>query len=123
LKKHLKYLISLLLALVVIAGDGTLNYQSKSADYYQSSQIIVSRELDFKNSRLYKFTSIKFTGNTSFLIFMIYKTVKEVLTSQTKILLLFFEILYQKINSFIKQAVFVNEIINSGNFKTSLYTG
>lgn len=106
----------------MIVGDGALNYQSKSADYYQSSQIIASRELDFKNSHLYKFRSIKFTGNTSFPIFMIYKTVKEVLTSQTKILLLLCKSLHQKIYSFIKQAVFVNEIINSGNFKTSLYT-
>lgn len=122
MKNHLKYLISLFLALVVIAGDGTLNWPSKSAEFYQSSNVIVNRELDFKNVRLYKFSFSKSIRKTSNSIFIIYKSVKEVLTLQLKVILLFCEFLHQKINSLVKQAVFINEIIHSENFNKSLYT-
>ncbi|MBE8727307.1 hypothetical protein [Flavobacterium hungaricum] len=122
MKNHLKYLITLFLAFAVIAGDGTLNFQSKSAEFYQSSNVIVNRELDFATLRLYRFSFSKSFGKSSFSIFIIYKSVKEVLSLQIKVLLLFCESLHQKINSFVKQAVFVNEIIHSRNFRKSLYT-
>lgn len=122
MKNNLKYLISLFLALVVIAGDCALNYQSNSPEYYQSSNVIVSPELEFKSFRLYKFGFSKSIEKTSFAIFIIYKNVKEVLTLQIRILLQRCELLNQKINSFIKQSVFLNEIITSKHFPKSLYT-
>jgi len=68
LSKNLKYLISLFLAFVVIAGDGAFISQSKSADYYQSSYVILKTELDFKNSRLYTFSQFVSRIKSSFLI-------------------------------------------------------
>lgn len=106
----------------MIAGDGALNFQSKSADYYQSSRVIINRELDFKNSRVYQFGFSRSLEKASFSFFILYKSVKEVLSFQTQIILKNHKNLHQKINSFIKQAVFVNEVITSGNFKKSLYT-
>jgi hypothetical protein len=122
MKKYLKYLISLFLALVVLAGDGALNSQSKSADYYQSSQIVAGRALDFKNSRLYKYTHRKSLGKTTFPILIIFLQISSVFSFQTKRLLRFCQLLYQNSISFIKQSLFVNEIINSGNFRTRLYS-
>jgi hypothetical protein len=122
MKTYLKYLISLFLAFAVISGDGVLNSQSNSVEYYESSRIVLNRELDFKNYRLYKLGFSKSIEKASFSIFIIYKSVKEVLTLQIKVLFTLCEILNQKIYSFIKQAVFVNEITHSSNFKTSLYT-
>lgn len=121
MSKHLKYIISLFLALAVIAGDGVLNSQSNSPDYYQSSRVVLNRELDFKSLRLYKFGFSKSIQRASFSICILYKSVKEVLTLQIKVFLLFFESLHQKINSFLKQAAFVNEIIHSENFSAILY--
>ncbi|KRD62590.1 hypothetical protein ASE40_02015 [Flavobacterium sp. Root935] len=51
MKKHIKYLIALFLTFVVIAGDGTLYSQSKSAKYYESSFVVLRRELNLKSSR------------------------------------------------------------------------
>lgn len=106
----------------MIAGDGALNWPSNSPDYYQSSNVISSRDLDFRNLRVYKFSFSKSNGKTSFPIFVVYKSVKEILTIQIKMVLRLYEFLHQKINSFLKQAVFVNEMIHSDNFNTSLYT-
>lgn len=121
MKNHLKYLISLFLALVVIASDGALNSQSKSADYYQSSQIAGARELNFKNSRLYQYTQTKSLGKTSFPILVTSLQISAVFSFQTKEILRLCQLLHQSITSFIKQSVFVNERITSGNFRKSLY--
>lgn len=121
MNKHLKYLISLFLAFVVIASDGTLDSQSKSADYYQSSFVILRRELDFANSRLYKFTQSTSRIKAIFSIVLDYLSYKDVFSFQIRVIQNLQILLFQKLSSFIKQSVFVNETIHSGNFKTSLY--
>lgn len=121
MNKYLKYLISLFLAFVVIASDGTLVSQSKSADYYQSSFVILRRELDFANSRLYKFAQSTSRTKTIFSIVLIYLSNKDIFSFQIRVIQNLQILLFQKLSSFIKQSVFVNETIHSGNFKTSLY--
>jgi len=121
LNKYLKYLISLFLAFVVIASDGTLVSQSKSADYYQSSFVILRRELDFASSRLYKFTQSAFRTKTIFSIVLNYLSNKDIFSFQIRVIQNLQILLFQKLSSFIKQSVFVNETIHSGNFKTSLH--
>ena len=106
----------------MIAGDGALNWQSNSPDYYQSSRVVLNREVDFTTIRLYRFGFSKAIRKSSFPIFIIYKSLKEVLTLQVKISLQLCKFFHQKIISFVKQAVFVNETIYSANFNTSLYT-
>ncbi|RKR10590.1 hypothetical protein C8C83_2266 [Flavobacterium sp. 90] len=121
MNKYLKYLISLFLAFVVIASDGTLVSQSKSADYYQSSFVILRRELDFSSSRLYKFTQSASRTKTIFSIVLNYLSHKDVFSFQIRVIQNLQILLFQKLSSFIKQSAFVNETIHSGNFKTSLY--
>jgi len=121
LKKHIKYLIALFLAFVVIAGDGTLYSQSKSAEYYQSSFVILKGELNLKNSRLYKFGQVASCNKTRFSIVLNFLKAENVFSFQIKKLLKLQNLLHQKINSFINHAVFINEIIISNHFSKSLY--
>ncbi|WP_316635809.1 hypothetical protein [uncultured Flavobacterium sp.] len=121
MNKSLKYLISLFLAFVVIANDGTLVSQSKSADYYQSSFVILRRELDFSSSQLYKFVQSTSRTKTIFSIVFNYLNLEDIFSFQIKTVLKLRKLLYQNLTSFIKQSVFVNEIITSGNFNKSLY--
>jgi len=121
LNKYLKYIISLFLAFVVIASDGTLVSQSKSSDYYQSSYVILKTELDFKNSRLYTFSQFVSRIKSSFLIPVKFLEFAVVFSLQIQVFQKTRALLYQKINSFIRQSVFVNEIITSNNYRKSLY--
>lgn len=121
MNKYLKYLISLFLAFVVIANDGTLVSQTKSADYYQSSVIILKRELDFKNSHFYVFSKFVSQIKITFLIPVDFLEFVQVYSFQVQVFLKVQKLLYQNINAFIKQLVFVNEITVSNNFYKSLY--
>ena len=106
----------------MIASDGTLDSQPKSADYYQSSFVVLKNELDFANSRFYIFKSLQSAIKTSFLIPVIYLQLKSVFSFQIKIVLQFHKLLYQNLTSFINQSVFVNEVINSKHLYKSLYS-
>lgn len=120
MKNHLKYLISLFAALLVMAGDGVLYAQSNSPEYYQCSFVISRKEIDLKNLRVYVFNKAK-SGKISFLILSIYFRLKDVLSFKTSIVFQLYKNLHQNIISFIKQSVFVNEIITSKHFNKSLY--
>ncbi|TDO84167.1 hypothetical protein EV143_101612 [Flavobacterium chryseum] len=122
MNKYLKYLIYLFLTFVVIANDGTLFPQSKSADYYQSSFVIVKRELDFKKSRLYVFNRFVRRLKIAFSIPVNYLDFKKVLDFQMRVIQKLQNILHQNIDSFIRQSCFMNEILNSNNFYKSLYS-
>lgn len=119
LNKHLKYLIYVFLAFVVIASDGTSVSQSKAADYYQSSFVISG--LEFKKSRLYIFNrsvslKIAFSFPVNYLEF------KQVRSFQIQIIQKLQKLLHQNINSLIRQAVFISEIITSNNLYKGLYS-
>ncbi|KAF2512089.1 hypothetical protein EYY60_07520 [Flavobacterium zhairuonense] len=121
MKKHIKYLITLFLTFVVIAGDGTLYSQSKSAEYYQSSFVVLRRESNTKSSRLYKFGQVVSWNQIRFSILLNFLKTEKVLTFQIKKLLKLQNIIHQKLTSFINQSVFINEIITSKHFVKSLY--
>lgn len=105
----------------MIASDGTLVSQSKSADYYQSSFVISRRGLDSQKSRLYVFNpsfsrlKIEFSNPVKYL------GLKQVRSLQIQIIQKLQKLLRQNINSFIRQAVFINELITSNNLYKSLY--
>lgn len=122
MNKHLKYLIYLFLAFVVIASDGTLVSQSKPADYYQSSFVISRRELDSQKSRLYVFNQFVSRLKIAFSIPVNYLAFKQVRSFQIHIIQKSQNLLHQNINSFIRQAVFVNEITTSSSLYKSLYS-
>lgn len=105
----------------MIANDCTIDFQSKSADYYQSSFVVLRRELDFATSRFYIFNRLKSAIKIPFLIPVVYLQLKTVFNFRIHVLLDLQQLLFQKLSSFIKQSVFVNETIHSCNFKTSLY--
>jgi len=104
----------------VIAGDGTLYAQSKSAEYYESSFVVLRREVNLKSSRLYKFGQVT-SGKTRFSIVLNFLKVENVFTFQIEKLQKLQDLLHQKLISFINQSVFINEIITSKHFK-SLYS-
>lgn len=120
MKKHLKYLIALFLTFVVIAGDGTLYAPSKSAEYYQSSFVVVKAGSDLKSSRCYQFGQITSCVKSVFSIVLDFLSVENVLSFQNKIVFKLQQKLHQNLTSFIKQSVFVNEMMTSGNFRGSL---
>lgn len=120
MKKHIKYLIALFLTFVVIAGDGTLYSQSKSAEYYESSFVVLRRELNLKSSRLYKFGQVVSWNEIRFSIVLNFLKIENVFTFQIKKMLKLQNLLYQNLTSFINQSVFINEIITSKDFAKSL---
>jgi hypothetical protein len=105
----------------VIAGDGTLYSQSKSAEYYQSSFVVLRRELNLKSSRLYKFGQVVSWNEISVSIVLNFLKIETVFTFKIKKLLKLQNLLYQKLISFINQSGFINEIITSKYFGKSLY--
>ncbi|WP_143155013.1 hypothetical protein [Flavobacterium chilense] len=122
MNKNLKYFLSLFLVFAMIATDCTIDSQSKSAEYYQVSQVASSRELDFTTSRLYIFNQLKTGVKIPFLIPVTYIQLKAVFSFQIQMKLKWQALLHQKINSFIKQAVFINEVFTSNISYKSLYT-
>ena len=106
----------------MIAGDFTLDSQSKSAAYYQSSFVVLRRELNLKSSFFYKFGEVASFSKTRFSIVLSFLKIENIFTFQVKKLLKQQDLLYQKLTSFINQSVFVNEIITSNNFYKSLYS-
>lgn len=106
----------------MIAGDGTLYSQSKSAEYYQSSFVVLRRELNLKSSRLYKLGQVVSWSETRFSIVLNFLKTENVFTFQIKKLLKLQNLLHQKLTSFINQAAFINEIITSKYFGKSLYS-
>ncbi|MDQ6471374.1 hypothetical protein RB619_12020 [Flavobacterium sp. LHD-80] len=122
MNKNLKYLLSFFLVFTMIATDCTIDSQSKSVAYYQVSQVASGRELDFATSRLYIFNQLKSGVKTLFLIPVTYIQLKAVFSFKIQIKLKWQKLLHQKINSFLKQAVFANEIITSNISYKSLYT-
>ena len=122
MNKTLKYLILLFLAFAMIASDCTLDSQSKSADYYQSSFVISRRELDLKKSRSYVFNQFVSRIKITFLIPVNYLGFKQIRSFQIQIIQKLQNLLHQEINSFIRQAVFVNQTITCSNLYKSLYS-
>ncbi|WKL46399.1 hypothetical protein Q1W71_15715 [Flavobacterium pectinovorum] len=114
--------MSLFLAFVMIASDCTLDSQSKSADYYQSSFVILRRELDCKKSRLYVFNKFVSRIKIAFSIPVTYLEFKQLSSFQVGIIQKTQNLLHQNISSFIRQSVFVNELITCNNLYKSLYS-
>lgn len=104
-----------------MAGDGVLCLQSNSPEYYQSSFVVSRKEIDLKNLRTYVFNQVKRSGKALFPILLRHFSLKDVLSSQTRIVFRLYKNLHQNLHSFINQSLFINEIITSGNFKKSLY--
>lgn len=106
----------------MIAGDGALYSQSKSAEYYESSFVVLRRELNLKSSRLYKFVQVASWKKTRFSIVLNFLKTKNAFTFQIKKLQKLQDLLRQNLISFINQSVFINEIIISKHFGESLYS-
>ncbi|HEX8016234.1 MAG TPA: hypothetical protein VF465_13450 [Flavobacterium sp.] len=121
MKNHLKYLISLFLALAVMTGDSILCSQSNAPDYYQYSYVTSGKEIDLKNIRLYVFNRATSFGKTLFPILLSRLEFKEVFSLQAKVLLQVCNNLHQNIISFIRHSVFINEHSISIDFRKSLY--
>ena len=120
MKKHLKYLISLFLVFSLMANEGFLYSQSNSVDYYQYSNVILRRELNYKSLKLYVFNQT-LVQTTPFSILIAFLKLKDVYSLQTSELLKLRTLLYQKVSSLIAHSIFVNEIITSKNFYKNLY--
>jgi len=106
----------------VIAGDGTLYSQSKSAEYYESSFVDSRKEIGLKSSRFFKFGQVVSWKEVRFSIVLNFLETENVFTFQINKLLKLQNQLHQKLTSFINQSVFINEVIISEYFNKSLYS-
>jgi hypothetical protein len=105
-----------------MVNDGTLDAQSHSADYYQFSNVILRRELNYKGSKLYVFHQLNSTEKTSFLFQLAFLQFQDSYSLQIPILLKLQTLLYQKVSLFVMQHIFKNEMIPSRISYKSLYT-
>ncbi|GAA3753098.1 hypothetical protein GCM10022422_43530 [Flavobacterium ginsengisoli] len=106
----------------MIAGDGALYSQSKSAEYYQSSFVVLRKKIELKSSRLYKFGQVVSWNEIRFSVVLNFLKTETIFTFQIKKLLRLQNIIHQKLTSFINQSIFINEIITSKHFDKSLYS-
>ena len=106
----------------MIASDCTLDSQSKSVYYYQSSFVVLRRELDFKNSGFFLFNKLRTFEKVGFSIPLIFLQFKVACNVQIRVLLQLQKLFHQNISSFIRQSVFVNELITCNNLYKSLYS-
>ena len=120
--KYFKYLLSLFLAFGLMVNNGTLDAPSNSADYYQFSNVILRRELNYKGSKLYAFNTINSAEKTAFLFQLAYLLFQDSYCLQIPVLLKLQTLLYQKVSLFAMQHIFIKEMITSQNSYTSLYT-
>ena len=120
--KYLKYLLSLFLAFGLMVNDVALNSPSNSADYYQFSNVILTRELKYKDSKLYAFNTINSAEKTSFLFQLAFLQFQDIYSLQIPVLLKLQTLLYQKVSLFAMQHIFIKEMITSRNSYKSLYT-
>jgi hypothetical protein len=120
--KYLKYLLSLFLAFGLMVNDGALDSTSNSADYYQFSNVILRRESNYKDSKLYVFNPINSAEKTSFLFQLAYLQFQDSYSLQIPVLLKLQTLLYQKVSLFAMQHIFINEMITSRNSYKNLYT-
>ncbi|TRX38680.1 hypothetical protein FNW52_01130 [Flavobacterium sp. ZT3R18] len=119
--KYSKYLISLFLVFSLMVNDGTIDSQSNSVDYYQYSNVILSRELNYTDSKVYVFNQFSSSKKASFLILLTFLEFAAVYSLQIRVLQKLRTLLYQKVSSFVAQHLFVNEVIASKNSCESLY--
>ena len=120
--KYLKYLLSLFLAFGLMVNDGALDSTSNSVDYYQFSSVILRRESNYKDSKLYAFNTINSSKKTAFLFQLAFLQFQNSYSLQIPVLLKSQTLLYQKVKLFAMQHIFINEMITSRNSYKSLYT-
>lgn len=104
-----------------MVNDCTLDSQSNSVDYYQCSNVILRKELNYRDSKIYVFNQINSSEKTSFPILITFLKFKDVCSLQIRVLLKLRVQLYQKVSSFITQCVFINEMITSKDSCRDLY--
>jgi hypothetical protein len=105
-----------------MVNDGALNSPSNSADYYQFSNVILRRELNYKGSKLYAFNQINPVEKTPFLFQLAFLQFQDIYSLQIPVVLKLQTLLYQKVSLFAMQHIFINEMITSRNSYKSLYT-
>jgi hypothetical protein len=104
-----------------MVNDGALDSQSNSVDYYQFSNVILRRELNFKRSKLYVFHQVNSSEKTAFLFHLAYLQFQDSYSLKIRVLQKLQTLLYQKVSSFATQHLFVNEMIPSRNSYKNLY--
>ena len=105
-----------------MVNDGTLDYPSNSADYYQFSNVIRRAELNYKRSKLYVFHQVNLPEKTLFLFQLAFLQFQDRYSLQIPILVKLQTLLHQKVRLFAMQHIFINEMIISQNPFKSLYT-
>ncbi|RBN50993.1 hypothetical protein DR980_03965 [Flavobacterium psychrolimnae] len=105
-----------------MVNDGTLDAQSHSADYYQFSSVILRRESNYKDSKLYAFNTINSAEKTTYLFQLAFLQFQDSYSLQIPVLLKLQTLLYQKVSLFAMQHIFINEMITSRNSYKNLYT-
>jgi hypothetical protein len=113
--KYIKYLILLFLAFILTVNDCTLDSQSNSVDYYQSSNVILRSELNYKGSKSYTFGQVNSLEKTLFPIPLTYLMFQDIYNLQIRVLQKSQTLLYQKVSSITTQYIFINELITSKN--------
>ncbi|PAM92451.1 hypothetical protein B4N84_22315 [Flavobacterium sp. IR1] len=101
-------------------NDGTIDFR-KTADYYQSYSVVVRKEADLERFSLYLFNVTRSAVKVVFSIPLFYLSLRKITDFQTKILVKRQILLHQNLISFLKQAVFVNEVRNTQDLYKSLY--
>lgn len=119
--KYSKYLISLFLVFSLMVADCTIDSRSNSVDYYQYSNVILRRELDDTDSKVYVFNQFSSSKKASFSILLTYLKFAAVYSLQIRVLLKLRTLVYQKVSSYVAQHLFINEMIASNNSCKSLY--
>ena len=103
-----------------MVNDGVLESRSNSVEYYQFSNAIVSSEWKTSRFQLYVFNLVNAVKTVISIPFK-YLQFATIYSLTIPVLFKLRTYVYQKVSSFIKQQLFLNEKISSTNSYTILY--
>ena len=121
MRTYFKYIISLFLTFGLIINDCPLNSQTNSVDYYQFSNIVISKEWNFVRSKTYLFKQRNRAKKTSFLHPILNLLFKKIHNFETLLILKVRIVSYQNISAIKAQHTFLIKTITSSNSHSSLY--
>ena len=121
MKKYIKYLIPIILIFGLTVEECTLYSQTISVNYYQFSNVIRRKELNYEDSKLYVYNQQILSDKKLFVILIPYLKLRDIYSNHVLLILKLRAQLYQKINSFTAQQVLLSKVITSRNPYSSLY--
>ena len=120
-KKHIKYLISILLIVSLTISESCIHTTTSSVKYHQVSYTSSSENKNDINSRANTHFTESLSKKNRVIILTVDRNLQDVYSNQALIVLKKRRKLYKEIESIITDTAFLNKRLRSSNQYSSLY--